>query len=125
MRFHLYTHSLVSDWNHGNAHFLRGIMRDLQRRGHQAIAYEPQGTRAAAYLAEVAEQALQARTSGSADLSRPTLTRTARAAPSQGGRNQSAFLAVFGVSHGGVGGASGGSPTVNASNVPVSAPVPL
>ncbi|MBB4066132.1 CgeB family protein [Gellertiella hungarica] len=41
MRFLFYTHSLVSDWNHGNAHFLRGIMRDLLRRGHRAEALEP------------------------------------------------------------------------------------
>jgi spore maturation protein CgeB len=40
MRFVLYTHSLVSDWNHGNAHFLRGVMRDLTRRGHSAVALE-------------------------------------------------------------------------------------
>ena len=25
----LFTHSLVSDWNHGNAHFLRGIATEL------------------------------------------------------------------------------------------------
>ncbi|PYE83684.1 CgeB family protein [Pseudoroseicyclus aestuarii] len=36
-----YTHSLVSDWNHGNAHFLRGVMRDLVRRGHEVLALEP------------------------------------------------------------------------------------
>jgi spore maturation protein CgeB len=41
MRFVFYTHSLVSDWNHGNAHFLRGIMRDLVRRGHAVMALEP------------------------------------------------------------------------------------
>lgn len=41
MRFLFYTHSLVSDWNHGNAHFLRGIMRELIRRGHEAVALEP------------------------------------------------------------------------------------
>lgn len=41
MRFLFYTHSLVSDWNHGNAHFLRGVMRELIRRGHQAMALEP------------------------------------------------------------------------------------
>ena len=41
MRFLFYTHSLVSDWNHGNAHFLRGVMRDLVRRGHEATALEP------------------------------------------------------------------------------------
>ena len=41
MRFVFYTHSLVSDWNHGNAHFLSGIMRELLSRGHDAIALEP------------------------------------------------------------------------------------
>lgn len=41
MRFVFYTHSLVSDWNHGNAHFLRGIMRELIARGHDATALEP------------------------------------------------------------------------------------
>ncbi|MQW88295.1 CgeB family protein [Sinorhizobium saheli] len=41
MRFLFYTHSLVSDWNHGNAHFLRGVMRELVRLGHQAMALEP------------------------------------------------------------------------------------
>ena len=43
MKFVFYTHSLVSDWNHGNAHFLRGVMRDLIRRGHEAVALEPEG----------------------------------------------------------------------------------
>ncbi|MDB5569162.1 MAG: hypothetical protein JWN93_345 [Hyphomicrobiales bacterium] len=41
MRFIFYTHSLISDWNHGNAHFLRGVMRELQRRGHSTLALEP------------------------------------------------------------------------------------
>jgi spore maturation protein CgeB len=41
MRFLFYTHSLVSDWNHGNAHFLRGILRELVARGHSALALEP------------------------------------------------------------------------------------
>jgi spore maturation protein CgeB len=41
MRILFYTQSLVSDWNHGNAHFLRGIMRDLVRRGHEVLALEP------------------------------------------------------------------------------------
>ncbi len=43
MRFLLYTHSLVSDWNHGNAHFLRGVLRELIARGHEARALEPEG----------------------------------------------------------------------------------
>lgn len=41
MRFVFFTHSLVSDWNHGNAHFQRGVMSELVSRGHEAIAYEP------------------------------------------------------------------------------------
>jgi spore maturation protein CgeB len=44
MKFVFYTHSLISDWNHGNAHFLRGIMLDLIRRGHGAVALEPLGS---------------------------------------------------------------------------------
>jgi spore maturation protein CgeB len=43
MKFVFYTHSLVSDWNHGNAHFLRGVMRELMALGHQAVALEPEG----------------------------------------------------------------------------------
>jgi spore maturation protein CgeB len=41
MRIVIFCHSLVSDWNHGNAHFLRGITTDLQRRGHDVRVYEP------------------------------------------------------------------------------------
>ncbi|MGX7871517.1 CgeB family protein [Mesorhizobium sp. ORM6] len=41
MHFVFYTHSVVSDWNHGNAHFQRGIMRELVTRGHKVIALEP------------------------------------------------------------------------------------
>lgn len=36
-----FSHSLASCWNHGNAHFLRGILRDLIRRGHRVTSYEP------------------------------------------------------------------------------------
>jgi len=43
MRIVLFTHSLVSDWNHGNAHFLRGVLRELEALGHETIAYEPSG----------------------------------------------------------------------------------
>jgi len=42
MQFVLYTHSLRSDWNHGNAHFLRGILRELSARGHETLALEPE-----------------------------------------------------------------------------------
>src|SRR3954451_22013100 len=41
MRFVLFYHSLVSDWNHGNAHFLRGIVSELLSRGHDVRVYEP------------------------------------------------------------------------------------
>ena len=41
MRFVIFTHSLVSDWNHGNAHFLRGISSELLSRGHQVKILEP------------------------------------------------------------------------------------
>jgi len=43
MNIVLFYHSLLSDWNHGNAHFLRGIVRELQRRGHAVQVYEPAG----------------------------------------------------------------------------------
>jgi spore maturation protein CgeB len=41
MRFVLFYHSLVSDWNHGNAHFLRGVASELLERGHQVDIFEP------------------------------------------------------------------------------------
>jgi spore maturation protein CgeB len=41
MKFALFYHSLVSDWNHGNAHFLRGIAMELLARGHEVEIYEP------------------------------------------------------------------------------------
>jgi spore maturation protein CgeB len=41
MKFVLYTHSLVSDWNHGNVHFQRGVLRELITRGHEVLALEP------------------------------------------------------------------------------------
>lgn len=41
MNFVLFYHSLVSDWNHGNAHFLRGIAAELLDRGHGVEIYEP------------------------------------------------------------------------------------
>jgi spore maturation protein CgeB len=41
MRIALFCHSLLSDWNHGNAHFLRGVVAELQDRGHSVDVYEP------------------------------------------------------------------------------------
>jgi spore maturation protein CgeB len=37
----LFCHSLASDWNHGNAHFLRGVVRELLARGHEVVSHEP------------------------------------------------------------------------------------
>ncbi|MBB3593108.1 spore maturation protein CgeB [Rhizobium sp. BK529] len=58
MRFLFYTHSLVSDWNHGNAHFLRGVMRELTRRHHEALALEPENSWSRCNL--LSDQGLQA-----------------------------------------------------------------
>ena len=41
MKIVLFYHSLISDWNHGNAHFLRGIATELLARGHDVQVYEP------------------------------------------------------------------------------------
>ncbi len=43
MKISYFTHSLLSCWNHGNAHFLRGVLSELTRRGHAVSTYEPQG----------------------------------------------------------------------------------
>jgi len=42
VRVALFYHSLVSDWNHGNAHFLRGVASELQARGHEVRIFEPE-----------------------------------------------------------------------------------
>src|SRR5947207_9627582 len=41
MRIVMFYHTLVSDWNHGNAHFLRGVATELISRGHDVLIYEP------------------------------------------------------------------------------------
>ena len=43
MRVVVFCHSLVSDWNHGNAHFLRGVLSELIARGHEVRVWEPEG----------------------------------------------------------------------------------
>lgn len=40
MRIVYFTHSLQSCWNHGNAHFLRGVLRELMALGHAVLALE-------------------------------------------------------------------------------------
>lgn len=41
MRFVIFCHSLKSCWNHGNAHFLRGVVSELVSRGHEVRVWEP------------------------------------------------------------------------------------
>ena len=41
MRIVMFYHSLISDWNHGNAHFLRGVVSELVARGHTVRVFEP------------------------------------------------------------------------------------
>lgn len=41
MKISMFYHSLLSDWNHGNAHFLRGVVAELLGRGHEVQVYEP------------------------------------------------------------------------------------
>lgn len=60
MRFVLFYHSLVSDWNHGNAHFLRGVVRELRARGHDVRVLEPaRGWSRARLLADQGPAALE------------------------------------------------------------------
>jgi spore maturation protein CgeB len=57
----LFCHSLRSDWNHGNAHFLRGVLSELQRRGFTVHAFEPRDGWSARNLAgDLGEDALAA-----------------------------------------------------------------
>lgn len=58
MKIVLFYQSLVSDWNHGNAHFLRGIATALLKRGHEVVVYEPLDSWSAQNL--VAEQGQEA-----------------------------------------------------------------
>ncbi|HEY5959023.1 MAG TPA: glycosyltransferase [Polyangiaceae bacterium] len=41
MKIAYFCHSLVSDWNHGNAHFIRGLVTELILRGHDVQVFEP------------------------------------------------------------------------------------
>jgi spore maturation protein CgeB len=44
IRFRFFAQSWISDWNHGNAHFLRGLVRELKRLGHEVRCYEQYGS---------------------------------------------------------------------------------
>ena len=63
LRFRIFAHSWISDWNHGNAHFLRGLVRELQQLGHEVHCYEEYGAWSLTNLieqeGELAEQAIE------------------------------------------------------------------
>ena len=42
MRIVYFTHSLASCWNHGNAHFLRGVLSELIAHGHDVRVFAPE-----------------------------------------------------------------------------------
>jgi spore maturation protein CgeB len=42
LRIAYFAHSLRSDWNNGNAHFLRGLLREMGALGHDVIVFEPE-----------------------------------------------------------------------------------
>jgi spore maturation protein CgeB len=50
LRFAFFAHSWISDWNHGNAHFLRGLVQELMRMGHTVRCYEERGSWSVASL---------------------------------------------------------------------------
>ncbi len=68
MRILYFTHSLVSCWNHGNAHFQRGVLRALRKLGHDAIACEPEGGWSRSHLRQDASDAEDRFASSFADL---------------------------------------------------------
>jgi spore maturation protein CgeB len=41
MKCVFFYHALTSCWNNGNAHFVRGVARELSEFGHQVVVYEP------------------------------------------------------------------------------------
>jgi spore maturation protein CgeB len=42
VKIYLFYHSVISDWNHGNAHFLRGLVSSLHDAGNKVQVLEPQ-----------------------------------------------------------------------------------
>lgn len=55
MRVVFFVHSLLSDWNHGNAHFLRGVVSELISRGYDVVLYEPRDAWSLQYLRDIPE----------------------------------------------------------------------
>ncbi len=69
MNITCFTHSLASCWNHGNAHFLRGVLRALIAQGHRVRSFEPRnGWSRTNLLADQGEQSLAAFTTAYPEL---------------------------------------------------------
>jgi spore maturation protein CgeB len=49
-RIAYFAHAIRSDWNNGNAHFLRGLLRALGGLGHDVSAFEPEDGWSLSYL---------------------------------------------------------------------------
>ena len=61
MKAVFFCHAFTSCWNNGNAHFLRGVTRELARLGHQVLVCEPgQGWSRSNALRDGGEASLQA-----------------------------------------------------------------
>jgi spore maturation protein CgeB len=60
LRFRIFAHSWLSDWNHGNAHFLRGLASALVHMGHEVRCYEETGSWSLTNLMQEGEIALEA-----------------------------------------------------------------
>jgi len=58
MKIVSFYHSLLSDWNHGNAHFLRGLASELVKLGHEVRCYEERDGWSIKNLAAEGENAL-------------------------------------------------------------------
>jgi spore maturation protein CgeB len=60
MKAVFFCHAFTSCWNNGNAHFLRGVTRELARLGHQVVVCEPgQGWSRSNALCDGGEEILQ------------------------------------------------------------------
>jgi spore maturation protein CgeB len=57
LSFRFFAHSWISDWNHGNAHFLRGLASELINQAHEVRCYEERDGWSIRNLAEEATDA--------------------------------------------------------------------
>lgn len=60
LKLRLFAHSWRSDWNHGNAHFLRGLAHELVQAGHDVRCFEPEDSWSFNHLLEEGECGLRA-----------------------------------------------------------------